>query len=146
MLTSITKCCLCWESFMLCVIHAECCLCWFSFMLMLFVLSIIYVKCYVCWVSLWRMCDMLSYQLSPSAFSKNIILYVSFLSYSPIKIVSQKMVILSSLSQNWPVGFSNGQFLWRTPSSVSPQCTHTRTLSFSVSLAACLFPLLSVRV
>jgi hypothetical protein len=32
-------------------------------------------------------------------------LYVSFLSHSPIKIVSQKMVILSSLSQKLVSGF-----------------------------------------
>ncbi len=39
-------------------------------------------------------------------------LYVSFLSHFSIKIVSQKMVILSSLSQKLASGFfPNGQFM-----------------------------------
>ncbi len=65
-------------------------------------------------------------------------LYVSFLSHFSIKIVSQKMVILSSLSQKLVSGFSQKSFF--------PQCSHTRTRSFSVSLAVCLFPLLSIWV
>jgi hypothetical protein len=73
-------------------------------------------------------------------------LYVSFLSHFSIKIVSQKMVILSGLSQKLVTGFfPNGQFYDRrqVPSfDNAPTLAH----SLSVSLAVCLFPLLSIRV
>ncbi len=85
----------------------------------------------------------------PQTFCEKIFyLYVSFLSLFAIKIVSQKLVILHGLSQKLVTGFFPTQqsVLWQTPSSFFLQCSHTHTFSFSVSLAVCLFPLLSVRV
>ncbi len=95
---------------------------------------------------LWRMCDMSSYQLSSSVSHKMFNLNVSFLSHSSIKIVSQKKLILPSLSQKLVSGFFQWPVLWRMPTSIFPQRSFSRTLSFSVSLAVCLFPLLSVSV
>ncbi len=67
-------------------------------------------------------------------------LYVSFLSHSSIKIVSQKKVILLTLSQNLPVGFSNGQFYdGRQRPSFCNAHTLAHSLSPSLSLFAC-FP------
>jgi hypothetical protein len=71
-------------------------------------------------------------------------LYVSFLSHFFIKIVSQKMAILSSLSQKLVSGFfPNGQFYDRRQDP-SFRNAPTLTLSLSVSPAVCLFPLISV--
>jgi hypothetical protein len=68
-------------------------------------------------------------------------LYVSFLSHFSIKIVSQKMVILSGLSQKLVTGFfPNSQFYDRrqVPSfRNAPTLAHS--LSLSLSLFAC-FP------
>ncbi len=112
---------------------------WYSLINIVSTFQMTFQKRKICKV-LWRMCDMLSCQLSSSAFSKNINLYVSFLSYSPIKMVSQKKVILSSLSQNWPVGFSNSQFYdGRHRPSFCNAPTFTHSLSLSLSLLAC-FP------
>jgi len=73
-------------------------------------------------------------------FLKMLNLYVSFLSHSSIQIVSQKKVILPSLSQNWSVGFSKGQFYDRCQRpSFCNAYTLALTLSLSLSLFAC-FP------
>ncbi len=79
-------------------------------------------------------------------FLKMFNLYVSFLSHSSTKIVSQKKVILANLSQKLVSGFFQRPVLWWMPMSVFLQRSHTRALSFSVSPAVCLFPLLSVCV
>ncbi len=83
----------------------------------------------------------------PQTFYEKIFyLYVSFLSLSTIKIVSQKLVILHGLSQKLVTGFLPTVSFMTDAESFFPQCSHTRTLSFSVTLAVCLFPLLSVLV
>ncbi len=66
-------------------------------------------------------------------FLKLFHLYVSFLSHSSIKIVSQKKVILPSLSQKLVSGFFQQPVLWRTPMSVFLQSSHTCTLSLCLS-------------
>jgi hypothetical protein len=64
-------------------------------------------------------------------------LYVSFLSYFSIKIVSQKMVILSGLSQKLVTGFfPNGQFYNRRQ---DPSFRNAPTLALSLSLSLLLF-------
>ncbi len=64
-------------------------------------------------------------------------LYVSFLSQFSIKIVSQKMVILSSVSQKLVSGFfPNGQFYDRhTKILLYPMLPHLHSLTLSHSLS-----------
>jgi hypothetical protein len=64
-------------------------------------------------------------------------LYVSFPSHFSIKIVSQKMVILSSLSQKLVSGFfPNGQFYHRRQ---DPSFHKAPTLALTLSLSLSLF-------
>ncbi len=83
----------------------------------------------------------------PQMFCEKIFyLYVSFLSLFTIKIVSQKLVILHGLSQKLVTGFFPTVSFMTDAKSFFPQRSHTRTFSFSVSLAVCLFLLPSVLV
>jgi hypothetical protein len=75
---------------------------------------------------------------------KCLILMYLFYPFSTIKIVSQKMLILPNLSQNWSVGFSNGQFYdGRQRPSLRTARSLVHSLSLSLSLFACFpfFPL-----
>jgi hypothetical protein len=67
-------------------------------------------------------------------------LYVSFLSHFSIKIVSQKMVILSSLSQKLVSGFfPTVSFMTDAKILLSAMLPHSHSLSLSLLLFAC-FP------
>ncbi len=67
--------------------------------------------------------------------SENIFyLYLSFLSHISIKIVSQKMVILSSLSQKLVSGFFPMVSFMKDAKILLSQCSH----SLSLSLSRCL--------
>ena len=83
----------------------------------------------------------------PKRFMRKYFIFV-YLSYKPsIKIVSlENTNPPPSLSQNWSTGFFPTVSFTTDAESVLVQCSHTRTHSLSVSLATCLFPLLSVLV